>query len=144
MITLRLARAGSKKRPVYHLVAADRRARRDGRFVENLGYYIPGRKVLVVKQDRVEYWLSVGAQPTETARHVIRRARKAGPVEPQTPKKPEKEASEAKTEASEAKTEASEAPAASPEASASEASETEASVPKESAAPEADSPKPES
>ena len=82
MLTLRLARRGTKKRPVYHLVAADRRARRDGRFVENLGYYIPGRNVLVVKQDRVEYWLNVGAQTTETARHLIRRAKKHGNQEP--------------------------------------------------------------
>lgn len=82
MLTLRLARRGTKKRPVYHLVAADRRARRDGRFVENLGYYIPGRNVLVVKQDRVDYWLGVGAQATETAHHLIRRARKHGNREP--------------------------------------------------------------
>ena len=52
MVTLRLARAGTKKRPVYHIVAADRRFGRDGRFVENLGYYIPARNVLVMKIGR--------------------------------------------------------------------------------------------
>ena len=82
MLTLRLSRAGTKKRPVYHLVAADKRSRRDGRFVENLGYFMPNRDVLVLKQDRVDYWLSVGAQATETARQVIRKARSQGNVEP--------------------------------------------------------------
>ena len=77
MLMLRLARAGSKKRPVYHLVAADRRARRDGRFKENLGYYIPSREILVLKQDRIDHWLSMGARATETASGLIKRARKA-------------------------------------------------------------------
>jgi len=82
MLTLRLSRAGTKKRPVYHLVAADKRSRRDGRFVENLGYYIPNRDVLVLKQDRIDYWLSVGAQTTDTAKQLIRKARTKGNVEP--------------------------------------------------------------
>lgn len=82
MLTLRLSRAGTKKRPVYHLVAADKRARRDGRFVENLGYFIPNRDVLVLKQDRIDYWLSVGAQTTATAKQLIRKARSKGNVEP--------------------------------------------------------------
>jgi small subunit ribosomal protein S16 len=82
MLTLRLSRAGTKKRPVYHLVAADKRARRDGRFVENLGYFIPNRDVLVLKQDRIAYWESVGAQATSTAKHLIRKARQHGNVEP--------------------------------------------------------------
>ena len=108
MLTLRLARRGTKKRPVYHLVAADRRARRDGRFVENLGYYIPGRNVLVVKQDRVDYWLGVGAQTTETAHHLIRRAKKHGNLEPAakpkyTPPPPKAKPAEKKKAASEAK-----------------------------------------
>jgi small subunit ribosomal protein S16 len=82
MMMLRLARMGSKKRPVYQLVAADRRARRDGRHVENLGYYVPATDVLVFKQDRVDYWLGQGAQPTGTADRLIRRARKEGNQEP--------------------------------------------------------------
>lgn len=82
MLTLRLSRAGTKKRPVYHLVAADKRARRDGRFVENLGYYIPNRDVLVLKQDRIDYWLSVGAQTTPVAKQLIRKARTKGNAEP--------------------------------------------------------------
>lgn len=82
MLMLRLARAGSKKRPVYHLVAADRRARRDGRFIENLGYYMPSRDILVLKQDRIAHWLSVGAQTTETAGALIKKARRHGNQEP--------------------------------------------------------------
>jgi len=79
---LRLARAGSRKRPVYHLVAADRRARRDGRHVENLGYYVPAQDVLVLNQERIEYWQGHGAQPTLTADRLIKRAKKQGNTEP--------------------------------------------------------------
>ena len=83
MLTLRLSRAGTKKRPVYHLVAADKRARRDGRFVENLGYFIPSRNVLVLKHDRINYWLSVGAATTEVARRLIKKSMIEGNTEPQ-------------------------------------------------------------
>lgn len=109
MIMLRLARTGSKKRPVYHLVAADRRSRRDGRFVENLGYFIPGRDILVLQTERVEYWLSQGAQPTITAKNLIKKVRKLGnteiqkkkeayvppPIKPVEPKASEAKATEA-------------------------------------------------
>lgn len=81
MLMLRLARAGSKKRPVYHLVAADRRARRDGRFIENLGYYVPSRDILVLRQDRIDHWLSVGAQATDTAGAIIKKARRKSGLE---------------------------------------------------------------
>jgi small subunit ribosomal protein S16 len=80
MLTLRLARAGTKKRPVYHLVAADQRARRDGNFIENLGYFIPEKNVVVLAQDRIDHWMSVGARVSETAAQVIKRARKTGNV----------------------------------------------------------------
>ncbi len=75
MVTLRLARAGTKKRPVFHLVATDSRSRRDGRFIEKLGYFIPGRDILVVDSERVSYWLGVGALPSETAKHLIKKSR---------------------------------------------------------------------
>jgi small subunit ribosomal protein S16 len=87
MLTLRLARAGTKKRPVYHLVATDSRSARDGRFVENLGYFIPNKDVIVLKQDRVDYWLSVGAETSEVAKHVIRTARKRPVVATLAPEK---------------------------------------------------------
>ncbi|MBK8014257.1 MAG: 30S ribosomal protein S16 [Deltaproteobacteria bacterium] len=73
MLTLRLSRAGTKKKPVYHLIATDSRSRRDGRFIENLGYYNPLRKVLVLKDDRVQHWLKLGASLSETAKQLIQR-----------------------------------------------------------------------
>lgn len=122
MMMLRLARAGSKKRPVYHLVAADRRARRDGRHVENLGYYVPAQEVLVLNQERIEYWQGQGAQATETADRLIKKAKKFGNTEPKTKAKyeppPIKPVDPPKAEAKEAP--AADAPA-SEEAPAAEA-----------------------
>lgn len=68
-LKIRLARAGSKKRPYYHIVVADVRAPRDGRFIERVGYWNPmlpkdGARV-ALEQDRVRYWLANGAQPTD-------------------------------------------------------------------------------
>ena len=74
MVKLRLARQGRKKVPIYKIIAADSRARRDGRFIEPLGQYRPenepGQKVQL-KEDRVMYWLRVGAQPTDTVRSLL-------------------------------------------------------------------------
>ena len=74
MVKLRLARQGRKKVPIYKIVAADSRSRRDGRFIEALGQYRPknenGTKT-VLNEDRVMYWLNVGAQPTDTVRSVL-------------------------------------------------------------------------
>lgn len=132
MLTLRLARAGTKKRPVYHLVAADKRARRDGRFVENLGYYIPGRNVMVIRQDRVDYWLSVGAATTGTADQLIKRAKVRGNVEPQA--KPKYEPPPAKPKAEEPKAEAKEPKAETKPAEGEKKAEAKPEEPK---APEA-------
>ena len=77
MVTLRLSRAGTKKRPVYHLVAKDSRTARDGRFIEQLGYYMPQRKILVLQHDRIDYWLSQGATQSATARGLIKKSKKA-------------------------------------------------------------------
>ena len=69
-VKIRLARGGSKKRPYYRIVAADIRAPRDGRFLEKLGSYNPllpkdhEQRVTLV-EDRIKYWLSVGAKPTD-------------------------------------------------------------------------------
>ena len=69
MVTIRLARHGSKKNPFYYITVADRTASRDGRFIERLGFYNPvaqGRsEMLRVDLERLEYWLGVGAQPTD-------------------------------------------------------------------------------
>ncbi len=75
MVTLRLARAGTKKRPVYHLVAADSRKPRDGRFIEKLGYYMPQRKILVVDHERVDHWRSHGATWSPTVKGLVKKSK---------------------------------------------------------------------
>lgn len=74
MVKIRLARSGQKKRPFYRIVAADARAPRDGRFLEKLGTYNPNTNpsTVDIKQDRVDYWLGVGAQPTETVARLLK------------------------------------------------------------------------
>jgi len=76
MVTIRLARAGAKKRPFYHIVAADSRNPRDGRYIERLGFFNPiasGREErLKLEQERIDYWLSQGAQPTERVAGLIK------------------------------------------------------------------------
>ncbi|MEQ9501007.1 MAG: 30S ribosomal protein S16 [Deltaproteobacteria bacterium] len=136
MLTLRLARAGTKKRPVYHLVAADQRARRDGRFVENLGYYIPAKEVLVLKQDRIDYWLSVGAQTSPTVKSLIKKAKKEGNVLPQAKPKYEAPPVEAAAKKEEPKAEAAKADAPKDEPKA-EAAAAEAAPAAEAKAEEA-------
>lgn len=71
---LRLARYGSKKRPFYRIVAAEATARRDGRFLEQIGTYDPTKNPPAVSLDRerIKHWLSVGAQPTETVKMLVR------------------------------------------------------------------------
>jgi len=73
-VVIRLMRAGAKKRPFYRMVAADSRRQRDGRFLEILGHYNPIVRPfeLVVHQDKVEKWLSRGAQPSEQAASLLR------------------------------------------------------------------------
>ena len=79
MVVIRLARRGAKKQPFYHITAADQRAPRDGKYIEKLGYYNPiargNAQRLYVDLDRVDYWLGVGAQTTETARRLLKEAR---------------------------------------------------------------------
>jgi len=67
-VVIRLSRQGSKKRPFYRIVAADRREKRDGRFLELLGTYNPkaSESKTTVAPERLAYWLSKGAQPSET------------------------------------------------------------------------------
>ena len=68
MVKIRLARHGAKKRPYYRIVVADERKPRDGRFIEEVGRYNPCVHPAMVsfKQDRIEYWIANGAQPTDT------------------------------------------------------------------------------
>lgn len=85
MVTIRLARGGAKKRPFYHVVVADVRSRRDGRFIERLGFYNPiasGNEVpLQLDLERTELWLKQGARPSESAAQLIARARKGAAAE---------------------------------------------------------------
>ncbi len=74
-VTLRLARRGTTHRPFYHLVATDKRNRRDGRFLEQVGMYDPlGATSLAVNEEKVQKWLSRGAQVSKTVRKLLKRA----------------------------------------------------------------------
>ena len=79
MVTIRLSRGGAKKRPFYHLTVTDSRNPRDGRFIEELGTYQPARggQTFRVDLERANYWLSKGAQPSETVSSLLKRAAKA-------------------------------------------------------------------
>lgn len=76
-VRMRLARAGAKKAPFYRVVVANSRNARDGRFIEHVGVYDPTRNPAEVrfKMDRVEYWLSQGAQPSDTVAQLINKTR---------------------------------------------------------------------
>lgn len=73
-IKLRLARYGGKKHAFYRLVAADSRARRDGRFLEQIGTYDPNTAPAAVrlKADRIKHWIGLGAQPSETVAKLLK------------------------------------------------------------------------
>ena len=78
MVVIRLARGGSKGRPFFSIVAADKRVRRDGRFIKRIGFYNPsaveGEEGLRIAQDRLTHWLSVGAQPSDTVKRLVKQA----------------------------------------------------------------------
>jgi small subunit ribosomal protein S16 len=73
MVKIRLRRTGAKKKPNYRVVVADSRAPRDGRFIEIIGHYNPrtSPSTVVIHEDRALYWLSVGAQPTESVSKML-------------------------------------------------------------------------
>ncbi|AUD78418.1 30S ribosomal protein S16 [Kangiella profundi] len=81
MVTIRLARGGSKKRPFYHVVVADVRARRDGRFIERVGFFNPvargNEERLRLDNDRIQHWIGEGAQTTDRVAALIKQATKA-------------------------------------------------------------------
>ncbi len=81
MVSIRLSRAGAKKRPFYHLVVTDSRNRRDGRYLERLGFFNPVGKEdeenVRIDLERVDYWLGQGAQPSERVRSLLKAHRKA-------------------------------------------------------------------
>ena len=81
MVTIRLSRGGAKKHPFYHVVVTDSRSRRDGRYIERVGYFNPlargAEKRLEVSLDRVEHWVSKGASTSDRVKTLIKEARKA-------------------------------------------------------------------
>ncbi len=77
MVRIRLRRVGRKKAPAYRIVVADSKSPRDGKFIEIVGQYAPRQsdeQKLNVNVERVNYWLNVGAQPSDTVRSLLRRA----------------------------------------------------------------------
>ena len=77
MVRIRLARGGSKKKPYYRVVVADQRCKRDGRYLEHIGFYNPmvSENRFKIDNDRVKYWLSVGAQPTQRVNRLLKSAK---------------------------------------------------------------------
>ena len=117
-VVIRMARAGTKKRPFYHIVAADSRAPRDGRFIERLGYYNPllpkdKEERLKLDMDKVKAWLAKGAQPSDRvtrfldAAGVVKRPARNNP-EKAVPRKERKAAAEAAAKAAAAEAKAAE------------------------------------
>ena len=78
MVVIRLSRGGSKARPFFNIVVADKRVRRDGRFIERIGFYNPiavaTEEGLRIVQDRLTYWRSVGAQVSPTVERLVKQA----------------------------------------------------------------------
>ena len=79
MVIIRLARGGALKRPFYHIVVTDRRNRRDGRYIERIGFFNPiatgGEERLRVNLERTDYWLSKGAQASDRVSHLLKQYR---------------------------------------------------------------------
>ncbi len=94
MVVIRLSRAGTKKVPFYHVVVADQRKPRDGRFIERLGYYdavARGRSTRIeLNKERIEYWVSKGAQPSARVAHVLKEFVQFGLTGAYPAKKPKK------------------------------------------------------
>ena len=144
MVKIRLRRFGKRNTPVYRVVVADGRSPRDGRIIEEIGTYDPLLKNnnFTLNLDRVDYWLGVGAQASDTVNSFIKKARK-GPVEV-ADEEPAAEAVEApaETEAAPEPVEAAAEVAVAEEPAAEEATEPEAPAAPEASAPE-EAPEPE-
>ena len=135
MLAIRMTRHGTKKRPFFHIVVADSRAPRDGRFIEKLGTYNPllprehAQRITLVKE-RIDHWLKVGAQPSDRVARFLATAEMMKPRERR--EQPKKSAPRAKTQerlkaAAGAEAAAAAAPPAAPAAEAGEAKEAAAS-----------------
>ncbi|WP_417793511.1 30S ribosomal protein S16 [Terasakiella pusilla] len=134
-LTIRLARGGAKKRPFYRIVVADKRAPRDGRFIEKVGTYNPmlakdNENRVIMNAERVDYWIGQGAKPTDRVLRFLVAAGKAERAIPQQTKKAEQsektkmrieEKAEKRREAEEAAKQAAEEAAAAAAAASEEA-----------------------
>ena len=82
MVVIRLARGGAKKRPFFNIVVADSRNRRDGRFIERVGFYNPiatqGEEALRLSVDRISFWKQRGARLSDTVAGLVKRSKNAG------------------------------------------------------------------
>ena len=143
MLKIRLKRLGAKKAPTYRVIVINSTTKREGRPIEELGYYNPKTKEMKLNKEHAEAWISKGAQPTDTVKYLIANCNKDGSLnykkketvklskKAQAKKAAEEEAKKAAEEA--AKAEAEAAKAAEAEAPAEEVAE----APAEEAAPEA-------
>ncbi|MEM7501134.1 MAG: 30S ribosomal protein S16 [Pseudomonadota bacterium] len=81
MVSIRLSRAGAKKRPFYHVVVTDSRNRRDGRYIERLGFFNPiageGQERVRIDLERVDFWVGRGAKPSDRVASLLKAERKA-------------------------------------------------------------------
>lgn len=152
MVVIRLSRGGSKKNPFYNVVVADSRNRRDGRFIERVGFYNPSARAnaegLRIDEARVDHWTSNGAQLSDTVARLVKfhakgpeamiaaKAKDAAKVEAAKAKAAEAEAAKIKAAADAAKAEADAKAAA--EAAEKAAAEAEAAAPAVEEAPAAD------
>jgi small subunit ribosomal protein S16 len=84
MVAIRLARGGTKKRPFYHIIVTDSRNRRDGRYIERIGFLNPiatdREESLRLDQGRLKYWLGVGAQPSERVQQLMKQQSENAPI----------------------------------------------------------------
>lgn len=99
-LKIRMARAGAKKRPFFHIVVADSRSPRDGRFIERLGTYNPmvakdAKDRVVLKAERIKHWVSMGAVPSDRIARILHEAGMG--AKPTITKQPKKSAPKAKT-----------------------------------------------
>lgn len=138
-LKIRLARGGSKKRPYYHVVVADVRSPRDGRFIERLGYWNPmlskdDATRVSLNQERIQHWLDHGALPTDRVARflseagLMEREARSNPNKAKPGKKAEERAAEKKQKEEEAAAAAAEAAAAPAETPAEEAPAEEAAA----------------
>lgn len=116
MVAIRLTRTGAKKKPTYRVVVTDKRRARDSKTLEIVGYYDPRPSPieLNLQRDRIDYWLGVGAQPSDTVKRLVKFFDEKGP----TLSEPKKKAMQAAAEAAEPKPRPEPAKAAEPAAEA--------------------------